>query len=98
MAQQETFGWRDLPGHVNLRDFAHMTGNELTQIGTSTRLAFQALPRLPFGPLLFLLGVLMALFRLALLLLVVIAFGTAILVISAVRGLTRLLRGGQQER
>lgn len=98
MAQQETFSWRDLPGHVNLRDFAHMTGNELAQIATSLRLAFEALPRLPFGPLLFLLGLLMALFRLIMLLLVVIAFGTAILVISAVRGLTRLLRRGRQER
>ena len=98
MSQQRSFGWRDLFGAVNLRDFAQMVGNELTQIATSTRLAFQALPRLPFGPLLFLLGVLMALFRLLLLLLVVIAFGTSIVVISAVRGLTRLLRRGRQER
>ncbi len=98
MSQQRTFGWRDLFGEVNLRDFAHMVGNELTQISTSLGLALRALPRLPFGPLLVLLGLLMALFRLVLLLLVVIAFGTSILVISGVRGLTRLLRGGQQER
>jgi len=97
MAQQETFGWRDLPGHVNLRDFAHMTVNELAQIATSVRLAFEALPRLPFGPLLFLVALAMALFRLVLLLLVVVAFGIAILVISAVRGLTRIVRGARKE-
>jgi ABC-type transporter Mla maintaining outer membrane lipid asymmetry permease subunit MlaE len=94
MSEQRTFRWRDLLGAVNLRDFAQMVGSEAAQIGTSLRLAFQALPRLPMGPLLFLLGVLMALFRSLLLLLVVVVFGGAILIISAVRGLTR--RGARE--
>lgn len=97
MSQQHTFRWRDLLGAVNLRDFAHMVGNELEQIGTSLGLAFQVLPRLPIGPLLFLVGLAMALFRLVLLLLVVVAFGIAILVISAVRALTRAGRGAKEE-
>ena len=89
MSGQRVFRWRDLLGAVNLRDFAQMVGSEAAQIGTSLRLAIQALPRLPMGPLLFLAGVLMALFRSLLLLLVVVVFGSAILIISAVRGLTR---------
>ena len=94
MSQERTFRWRDLLGAVNLGDFAQMVGSELAQIGTSLGLAFRALPRLPVGPLVFLLGVLMALFRLVLLLLVVVAFGSAILIISAVRALTR--RGAKE--
>ncbi len=93
MSKQHTFGWRDLLGAVNLRDFAHMVAGELALIGASTRLAFESLPRLPFGPIIFLGALLMVLFRLVLLVLVVIAFGTAILVIWAVRGAARVLRG-----
>lgn len=94
MSQERPFGWRDLLGRVNLRDFAQMVSNELAQIGTSLRLAGEALPRMPLGPLLALLGVLMALFRLLLLLVVVVAFGSAILIISAARALTR--RGAKE--
>lgn len=96
MSQERTFRWRDLLGAVNLRDFVQMVGSELTQIGTSLGLATRALPRLPVGPLVFLLGLLMALFRLVLLLLVVVAFGSAILIISAVRGLSRAVRGSKE--
>ncbi len=91
--EQRPFGWRELPAHVNLRDFAAMVTGELGMIAASARIAFQALPRLPFGPLVFLGGLLMVLFRLVLLLLVVIVFGGAILIISAVRSITGLFRG-----
>jgi hypothetical protein len=95
MSEQRVYRWRDLFGAVNLRDFAQMVGSELAQIGTSMGLAVRALPRLPIGPLVFLLGMAMALFRLVLLLLVVVVFGGAILIISAVRALTR--RGAKEE-
>lgn len=96
MSQERSFGWRDLLGAVNLRDFAHMVGGELAQVTTSTRLAFEQLPKLPLGPLLFVAGFGMALFRLLLLVFVVFAFGGAILVITVVRAVTRL-RGRSTE-
>lgn len=97
MSQQRSFGWRDLLGAVNLRDFAQMVGGELTQLATSARLAFQALPRLPAGPLLFLVGLLMVILRLLLLTFVVVVFGTAILLISTLRALLRAVRGSKSE-
>lgn len=97
MSQQHPFGWRDLLGAVTLRDFAQMVGGELTQLATAARLAFQALPRLPAGPLLFLVALLMVILRLLLLTLVVIAFGSAILVISTMRWLLRAVRGSKSE-
>ncbi len=93
MSQQHHFGWRDLLGAVNLRDFAHMVTGELQMIATSVRLAFESIVHLPFGPLIFLGATLLALLRLALLVLVVIAFGTAILLIWAVRSAARAVRG-----
>ena len=93
MAQEHTFGWRDLLRAVNLRDFTEMVAGEAAQIATSLRLAAQAALRLPFGPLFFLGGLVIALLRLLLLILVVLVFGTGILLISAVRGVIHLVRG-----
>ena len=91
--EQRPLGWRQLFGAVNLRDFVDMVGGELRMIGTSTRLAGEAFPRLPFGPLAFLGAMLLVLLRLVLLLLVAVFFGTSILLISAVRNAVRLVRG-----
>lgn len=93
--EQRTFGWRQLLGAVNLRDFADMVRGELGMIGASIGRAGAALPRLPLGPFIGVAFILLALVRLALLLLVVIAFGTAIAVITLVRGLSRT-RGGRE--
>ena len=91
--EERTFGWRQLLDAVNLRDFAEMVGGELGMIGSSLRQAVEALPRLPFGPLVFLGFLLLALLRSLLLLLVVVVFGTGILLLSAVRGAVRAVRG-----
>ncbi len=93
--ERRTFGWRQLLGAVNLRDFADMVRGELGMIGSSFGQGARALPRLPAGPLVFLGFWLLAILRLVLLILVVAVFGTAILVISAVRGVFRALRRGQ---
>jgi prepilin signal peptidase PulO-like enzyme (type II secretory pathway) len=90
--EERNFGWRQLPSRVNLRDFAAMVAGEASLIAGSTRTAFQALPHLPFGPLLFLGGMLMVIFRTSLLIVVVFVFGAAIALISLVRGLTGLFR------
>ncbi len=49
-----SFGWRQLLGAVNLRDFVDMVAGELAMIGSSLRQAARALPRLPAGPIVFL--------------------------------------------
>jgi prepilin signal peptidase PulO-like enzyme (type II secretory pathway) len=92
--EEHSFGWRQLLGAVNLKDFSQMVAGELAYIGTSLRLAFQSVTRLPLGPLLFVGALLIILLRLLLLVLVVIVFGTAILAVSAVRGVMRVVRGG----
>ena len=97
MSQQHSFGWRDLLGAVNVRDFAQMAGGELGLLATSAGLAFRALPRLPLGPLLFLGGLAMVILRLVLLTVVVVAFGGSILAISTVRLLLRAVRGTKEE-
>jgi len=94
--EERTFGWRQLLAAVNLRDFAGMVGGELRMIGSSLRQAVEALPRLPFGPLVFLGFLLLALLRSLLLLLVVVVFGTGILLLSAVRGVMRVMRGAPE--
>lgn len=91
--ERNTFGWRQLLHSVNLRDFAQMVGGELGMVWQSLRLASESLSRRPFGPLIFVAGVLIAFLRLALLVLVVVVFGVAILMIAAVRGVAILARG-----
>ena len=93
--ERHTFGWRQLLGSVNLRDFIDMVRGEVAMIGSSLRQGVQALPRLPAGPAVFLVFWLLAILRSVLLVLVVIVFGTAILLISAVRAVAnRTARGG----
>ena len=94
--EQRPLGWRQLFSAVNLRDFVDMVGGELRMIGTSTRLAGEAFPRLPFGPLAFLGAMLLILLRLVLLLLVVVFFGAGILAITVARGVVRAVRGGSR--
>ena len=91
--ERGTLGWRQFLGAVNLKDFSGMVGAELGMIAVSLRLALQSLLRPPFGPLIALAGMLMALLRLMLLVLVVVVFGTAILAITIVRGVANLARG-----
>jgi hypothetical protein len=93
--ERHTFGWRHLFGSVNLRDFIDMVRGELVMIGSSLRQGVEAFPRLPAGPLVFLGFWLLAILRSLLLILVVVVFGTAILLISAVRGVSRTLRRGE---
>ena len=90
--ERDTLSWRQLPGVVNLTDFSHMVGTELRMLGMSLRLAPEALPRLPFGPLIFIAGMLVAMLRFAVLVLVVVVFGPAILAITVVRGVAGLAR------
>jgi prepilin signal peptidase PulO-like enzyme (type II secretory pathway) len=90
--ERNTFSWRQLLRTVNLRDFAQMVGGELGMVWESFRLASESASRMPFGPFVFVAGVLMAFLRLVLLVLVVIIFGATILVIAAVRGVASLSR------
>lgn len=96
--EERGFGWRQLLGAVNLKDFSQMVAGELENIGTSLRLAFQSVARLPFGPLAFLGALLIVMLRLLLLVLVVVVFGTGIIIISAVRSVMRAVRGGSGGR
>lgn len=100
MSEQEPqrhFGIRDLLSAVNLKDFGQMVGAEIQQIGTIVSAAFTSLSRLPFGLVLFLWGMGMALFRSCLLVLVAFTFGIGILAITVSRVMMRLLRGRRQE-
>ncbi|MEX0786520.1 MAG: hypothetical protein WD939_07785 [Dehalococcoidia bacterium] len=87
------FGWRDLLGAVNLRDFSQMVRGELAMVGSSFRLASDAFTRLPFGPFIAVAGLLLLLVRLVLLTLVIVVFGTGIVLISAVRAVSRMFSG-----
>ena len=84
--EPNTFGLRQWLGAVNLRDFSGMVSAELGMIGLSVRLSLQSFLRPPFGPLISLAGMLLVAVRLALLVLVVVVLGTAILTIMVVRG------------
>jgi len=89
---RETLSWRDLPKVVNLRDFAEMVGNEIEQIGASTRLALQSLVRLPFGPIIGSIGLFILAIRGCLLILVLFVFGAGIMLITLLRGFGLLSR------
>jgi hypothetical protein len=94
VVERRTFGWRQLFGSVNLRDFIDIVRGELGMIGSSLRQGAQALPRLPAGPLVFLGFWLLAILRSVLLIFVVVVFGTGILIVIIVRGAVRVVRGG----
>jgi hypothetical protein len=89
VSEHETFGWRQLLSSVNLRDFADMVRGERMLIWSSLRQGVVALPRLPFGPLVFLGHLLLVMLRSVLLVIVVVVFGTGIALISAVRSVMR---------
>ena len=88
MSEQETIGWRHLLKNVNLHDFADMVRGEGIMIGTTFQRAFAALTRLPFGPIIFFIYLMIASLRAFLLAFVIIFFGAAIALISVIRGLT----------
>ncbi len=90
--ERDTLSWRQFLGAVNLRDFMDMVGTELRMLGMSLRLAPEPLPRPPFGPLIFLAGMLVAMLRFTLLVLVVLVFGPAIFTITVARGAVGLTR------
>jgi len=96
-SEPHTIGLRQLLGAVNLRDFAQMVGAEIIQIGTSARLAFESLTRLPLGPAFFVVGMLIVLLRSILLALVIVAFGGGIVAITVSRGLLKLLGGRSKD-
>jgi hypothetical protein len=101
--EHHTIDWRHLFTSVNLRDFVDMVIGEVMMIASSLRQGARALPRLPFGPLVFAGFWLLAIVRSALLVLVVVFFGSAIMFISLTRSISRLLRrndrpdGGRSE-
>ena len=85
--------WRDLPGVVNIKDFAQMVGGEAEQIGGSLRASLEAFGRLPFGPIWGFVGLFILSIRSCLLVLVIIVFGTSILLITLMRVLGLITRG-----
>lgn len=89
---RKPLGWRDLPGVVNLKDFAQMVGAEAEQIGTSLRISLESLFRLPFGPILGFFGLLIVGIRSCLLVLVVLVFGTGIFLLTIIRALGLISR------
>ena len=88
MSERETIGWRHVLSSVNLHDFADMVRGEGIMIGTTFQRAFAALPKLPLGPIVFFVYLMLGSLRAVLLAFVIIAFGGAIALISVVRGLT----------
>ena len=84
--------WRDLPGVVNLKDFAQMVGTEAEQIGTSLRIALESLFRLPFGPIRGFFGLALVSIRACLLVMVIFVFGTGIFLMTIMRALGLITR------
>src|SRR3990172_5435441 len=89
-AEHGSYSLRELMGAVNLGDFVRMVWAELGMIASSVRLSFASLSRLPFGPFAFLVGMFLVWLRLGLLFLVVVAFGSFILLVTAFRAATKL--------
>lgn len=85
--ERKPLGWTDLLSVVNIKDFAQMVGGEVEQIGASLRLALESFGRLPFGPFLGAAGLFILSIRSCLLVLVIIVFGTGILLITLLRAL-----------
>lgn len=82
---RKPLSWGDLPSVVNIKDFALMVGGEIEQIGASFRLSLDSLFQLPFGPIVGITGLFIASVRSCLLILVVLVFGTGILLITLLR-------------
>ncbi len=90
---RKPLGWRDLPGLVNIKDFAQMVGTEAEQIGGSLRSALESFGRLPFGPIWGFFGLFILSIRSCLLVMVIFVFGTGILLVTLMRGLGLISRG-----
>ncbi len=88
--------WRDLPTVVNIKDFAQMVGGEAGQIATSLRTSLESFGRLPFGPILGSIGLFILSIRSCLLVMVIFVFGTGILLITLLRALGLISRGGKR--
>jgi hypothetical protein len=97
MEDQRRLGIPQFLSAVNLADFAQMVASEAGMIGRAAGVALQALPRLPFGPLIFLGGMLMVALRALLLAFVVVVFGAGIAIITLVRAVSRCGRGEPSE-
>ena len=89
MSEQENIGWRHVIGHVNLRDFIDIVRGEGLMIGTTFQRAFASLTRLPFGPIIFFVYLMIACMRMFLLAFAISVLGGAIALISVARGLRR---------
>ena len=90
---RKPLGWRDLPGVVNLKDFAQMVGTEAEQIAGSFRRALESFFRLPFGPIRGSFGLLIVSVRTCLLVMVIFVFGTGIFLMTIMRALGLITRG-----
>ena len=91
--QRKPLGWRDLPGVVNLKDFAQMVGTEAEQIAGSFRRALESFFRLPFGPIRGSFGLCIVGIRSCLLVMVVFIFGTGIVLMTIMRAIGLISRG-----
>lgn len=85
------FGLRELLLAANLRDFAHMVGNELYQIGTTFARRVSNATSLPLGPFLFFVTGFILTVRLFLLMLVIFFFGSGIVALTVLRTVARIL-------
>ena len=90
--QRKPLGWRDLPGVVNLKDFAQMVGTEAEQIAGSFRRALESFFRLPFGPIRGSFGLCIVGIRSCLLVMVIFIFGTGIFLMTIMRALGLISR------
>ncbi len=90
--QRKPLGWRDLPGVVNLKDFAQMVGGEAEQIAGSFRRALESFFHLPVGPIIGIFGLLLVSIRTCLLIMVIFVFGTAIFLMTIMRALGLITR------
>ncbi len=86
------FGLRQLLRVANLRDFARMVGNELYQVGSTFARRLSGATRLPLGPFLFFVTMIVLPIRLFLLTLVVFFFGSGILALTVLRSVSHIMR------
>ncbi len=88
----QEFGLRELLLSANLRDFAHMVGNELYQIGSTFSRRVSNATSLPLGPFLFFVAMIVLPVRLFLLALVIFFFGSGILALTVLRSVAHIMR------
>ena len=88
----QEFGLRQLLRVANLRDFAQMAGNELYEIGSTFARRLGGATRLPLGPFLFFVTMIVLPVRLFLLALVIFFFGSGIVALTVLRSVSRIMR------